>query len=398
MRVVPKTLECGSSILGLNMNVLSPRAQALEPSIIREMSARKGPATVDLTLGQPSQAPDRELIERAMARYWEGSPGYTENAGMLELREALARHHKLPSPLSVIVTVGSEQAVYLALTSMLEEEDEVLLPDPGYPAYRGIVRLLGGVPVAYDIKPELGMIPDVAQLEALCTPKTKAIIWNAPSNPFGVIPPDSITTSAITLTKKRGIAFISDEIYRDLQYGRVPKMPSEIDSDIFLVSGLSKSCALTGFRLGYLTGPESFIKKATLASQLMVTCAPRLSQLMALDIYSNPKYLRAHIPFYEQARVAVAEACKYLPKEASLRLGEGAFYATIDVRAWLHEQRNSMDLALQLLKEEDVALIPGVAFGDRGDWFLRLSYAAGAELAAKGVKRLGRFLERLDQE
>ncbi len=360
------------------------------------MSQRRGPDTLDLTLGQPSHTPDPEVLERALQRYWEGPPGYTENAGLLGLREAIARHHELQSPQSVVVTVGSEQAVYLTLSCVIEPGDEVLIPEPGYPAYRGIVQFLGGVAVPYPLVETEGFGPNVDALEALGTAKTRMLIWNAPSNPFGAVPTTASTERALILAEARGWSFLSDEIYRDLVYsGERAQLPSELSSAIFIVSGLSKSCALTGFRLGYVCGPQAVMPKLVLANQLMVTCAPRLSQLMALEILAEPERLTAHKPFYAEARQALMDRASDLPPQATLRVGDGAFYATVDVRPWLSKKRGitTLSLALDLLAEEDVAVVPGVAFGiDTGDWFWRLSYAAGPSSAAEGMSRLARFL------
>ena len=373
------------------MSLLGPAAAALSPSIIREMSRRKGPDTLDLTLGQPARAPDPDLLDRALEALRAGPPGYTENAGLPELRAALAAHHGR-APEEVVVTVGSEQAVYLALTAALSPGDEVLVPDPGYPAYPGIVRLLGGVPVPYPVPAATGRVPELDALEARVGPRTRVVIWNAPSNPFGVVPRRSVTERLVELCQRRGIAVLSDEIYRDLRYDGAPfTSPADLDPEGFLVGGLSKSCALTGFRLGWLIAPPAFVAQATLAHQLMVTCAPRLSQLVALEVFREPSRLTAHLPDYARARAALAEARDALPPEVELRLGQGAFYAVLELAGARLPEGGAMALALEALRAVDVAVVPGAAFGP-DDRFWRLSYAAGAEVAEAGLRRLGAFL------
>lgn len=367
---------------------LADAVAGLEPSLIREMSRRRRATTLNLTLGQPARGPDPDLLERALEAQRSGPPGYTENAGLLELRQRIAEHHGRAGHEEVIVTCGSEQAVYLALSAILSPGDEVLIPDPGYPAYRGIVNVLHGLPVTYPVTPDGGLVPQLDDLCARATPRTKAVLWNTPSNPFGTSPDASSTRALEAEAAARGWWILSDEIYRDLRYGAswtAPRGPQ-----VLTISGLSKSCALTGFRMGYICGPSSFVAPATLLNQLMVTCAPRLSQLMALEVFAEPERLTAHLPDYAAARAAVQAAAGDLP-ENCLHLGDGAFYAVLDVRPWL-EGRGTLAWALDLLEAEDVAVVPGVAFGPSGDWFVRLSYAGGAEVAAEGIRRIARYL------
>lgn len=156
-----------------------------------------------------------------------------------------------------------------------------------------------------------------------------------------------------------------------------------------MVGGLSKSAALTGFRIGYLLGPPAFIKQVTLAHQLMVTCAPRLSQLLALEIFRTPGRLTAHLPDYRAAREAVLETKAAFPAGVELAVGSGAFYATIELGTQM--QTPAYDLALEALEAVDVAVVPGCAFGGQDD-FIRISYAGGVESTEAGLRRLATFL------
>jgi aminotransferase len=268
------------------------------------------------------------------------------------------------------------------------------VPDPGYPAYRGIARLLGAVPVPFAIEREKGLVHRREAIEAALSPKTRAVILNGPSNPFGTVDSEAELLAIAKLASERGITVISDEIYRDLFYGsRPPSIAPGLPSAIF-IAGLSKSCAMTGLRLGYLIADAELVKKATLAHQLLVTCASRISQLAALEVFRAPERLRAHIGHYEAARKGLLEAAQELPEDAGLILGGGAFYAILDVSRWV-DPSAPMDLALALLEEEDVVAVPGIAFSrERGAWFWRLSYAAGAEAASEGILRIARFLKK----
>jgi aspartate/methionine/tyrosine aminotransferase len=373
---------------------VSRRVEQLAPSIIRQMSGRRRPTSVDMSIGEPAIAPEPDLLDRAIQTLRSGPQGYTENAGMAALREAIAHHYALEGRdrvENVIVTVGSEEAVFLSMLSVLDPGEEVLIPEPGYPAYRGIANLIGAVPVTYPIDRSTGLIARAETIARLVTPKTRALVLNGPSNPFGTIDDANELEKLARLAESHGITVLSDEIYRDLVYvrGEPPSIARMTRASIF-VSGLSKSCSMTGLRLGFLIAGEKLVKHATLAHQLTVTCAARLAQLAALEVFKEPRRLRAHLPYYEACRAAVREAEPLLPKDAPLLLGGGAFYAILDVSAYANG--DPLGLALELLEKEDVVVVPGVAFGPSGTWFWRLSYAAGPETSREGITRIGRFL------
>lgn len=372
---------------------LSKRVAALAPSIIRVMNGRRRPTSIDLSLGQPALPPDPGLVKEALEATEKAGWGYTPNPGIVELREVIAKHHGLPGrdqPQNVIVTVGSEEAVYLALLSSVDPGDEILFPEPGYPAYRGIAGLIGATPVPYPIDRATGLVARADAIEARITERTRIVVLNSPSNPFGTFEDEAELARIAKVCEAHGVTILADEIYRDLVYGdRVFRSITEITDRAILVSGLSKSCALTGFRLGYLVADADFVVQATLAHQLVVTCTARISQHAAVRVFAEPEHLVRHVPYYADARAAVAEAAKALPEDVPLFLGEGAFYAIIDVS---RRTDDAYALAVRLLEEEDVVVVPGVAFGPGGEWFWRLSYAAGAETASEGVRRIARFL------
>lgn len=370
-------------------NPLSNAVASLAPSIIRQMSGRRRPTSVDLSLGQPALPPDEAVIDRALAKTKQTGWGYTPNAGITELRAAIASHYGLEGrgeADNVIVTVGSEEAVYLALLSAVNPGDEVLFPEPGYPAYRGICRLLGATPVPYPLRREDGFAASADAIAPLVTSRSKVIVLNSPSNPFGCFESEAELRKIAALVESNDMVVLADEIYRDLVYDDSFVSITTMTERSILVSGLSKSCALTGFRLGYLVADAAFVKQATLAHQLVVTCAPRLSQYAALEVFERPELLTAHVPYYAEARAAVVEAGANIP----LFVGKGAFYAIVDVSE--RAVGDPFGLAVELFEAEDVIVVPGTAFGADANWFWRLSYAAGAETATEGVRRIARFL------
>lgn len=377
--------------------MLSTRVSQLEPSIIREMSNRRRPTSIDLSLGEPALPPDAALLDRAYQKLKSGPQGYTHNAGLAELRQAFAELHRFPgrrAAENVIVTVGSEEALFLAMSALLDPGDGVLAPTPGYPAYLGIARVLGARHLPFQVSLDGGLVQTAEAIERAYQPGAKVLILNSPSNPFGTIIPREELEKIARFAEVKDLIVISDEIYRDLYYGETA--PSSIcellEHRSLFVGGLSKSCAMTGLRLGYLVASEGFVKKATLLHQLIVTCASRLAQLAALEVLAEPEILRAHVPYYELARQKVRSLTPGFPASSRVFLGDGAFYAIVDVSQVA--KRDPLALALRLLDEEDVVAVPGVAFGPDGHWFLRLSYAAGADRVGEGLSRLATFLHR----
>ena len=375
------------------MSILSDRVSALAPSIIREMSYRRRDTSINLSIGEPKLTPEDEVMERAWKALRSGAQGYTHNAGLQSVREAIAGHYAFSDKdrfENVIVTVGSEEAVCLAMLSTLNPGDEVLFPEPDYPAYRGLAGLIGAQAVPYPVDLSTGLVPRADAIRSRVTDKSKLIILNGPSNPFGMVDSEEELQAIAALAEEKGLVILSDEIYREIYYDDQPP-PSVMDytDRAIFVSGLSKCCAMTGFRLGYLIADEAFVKQATLAHQLLVTCAPRLSQLAALEIFKTPELLRKQVSYYAQTREVMKEVQSELPEDVPLILGSGAFYAVLDVSS---RTDDAFQYALELLEAEDVVVVPGNAFGAGGDWFWRISYAAGPDTVREGLHRIARFL------
>ena len=372
---------------------LSQRVSSLAPSIIREMSYRRKPSSVDLSIGEPKLTPADDVLDAAWKALRSGPQGYTHNAGLAELRELIAQHYAFDGRASlenVIVTVGSEEAVCLAMMSTLNPGDEVLFPSPGYPAYSGLAKLFGATPVPYRISRQTGLVPRAEEIAACLTDKTRVLILNGPSNPFGMVDSKEELEKIAQLVDERELVVISDEIYREIYFDEEPppSIMTLTERSIF-VSGLSKCCAMTGLRLGYLIAGQAFVKQTTLAHQLLVTCAPRLAQLAAIEVFRRPEYLRQQVPYYAETRQVLREFESKLPEDTPLILGGGAFYASIDVSS---RTNDPLSFAIKLLEEKDVVVVPGIAFGEQGDWFWRMSYAAGPDTVREGLCRVAEFL------
>jgi aspartate/methionine/tyrosine aminotransferase len=374
---------------------LSSRVLELHPSIIRDMFSRRKKTSIDLSLGEPATPTEPELLDRAISALKEGPQGYTDTGGFMSLREAIAQHFRFPGREkgeNAIATVGSEEAVYLAMLSVLDAGDEVLVPDPGYPAYQNIAKLIGAKSVSYEIKRETGLVARAEAIAPKITERTRLLILNSPSNPFGTIDSAEELEKIARLAEKHSFTVISDEIYRDLYYGtgEVTSICRMTNNSIF-IGGLSKSCSMTGLRLGFMIGSARFVKQAMMAHQMIVTCAPRISQLAAIEVFKEPARLKTHVKHYQLAREAIRGVADQIPADAPLFLGDGAFYVILDVSKYA--KGDPMALAIDLLEKEDVVVVPGNAFGVGGAWFWRISYSVGAAAAREGMVRIGRFLK-----
>lgn len=377
----------------------NPIIDTLRPSAIREMFARARPDSINLTLGQPTLPPDPELIRLAREDDDRAGYGYTPNEGLYELRALIAAHHPLPErlkqPENVLVTVGSSEAMFVALSVLVKPGDKVLLSELSFPSYANILRFFGAEPIGLPCGPKQGYKLDLAAIQAgIAQHAPRGLILNSPSNPFGQIDDSAFLSRLGEIIGGIGDFWaVSDEIYRDLLYTDAPiaSLADFAPEQTVVVSGLSKSHAVPGMRLGYLIAEQAWIAKATRVHQMIVGCAPRFAQHFAIRAFQKPESFQASVPFYEAAREAFVEAAKGLPKETPYQLGEGAFYATLDLSFF---DEPSVDMALDLLEEENVVVVPGSAFGEGDARFWRLSYAGGAEPIRAALPRIGRFLAR----
>lgn len=369
------------------------RLRGVSKSLIRQVFDRARPGSVNLGLGEPDLAtPD--VIRREAARVvTEEQNGYTFQAGMLPLRERIASlyPHLDPTPDEAVVTAGSQEALYLALMTVVDEGDEVLLPDPGFVAYPTIVRMAGGRPVTYRLPARERFGFDAEEFRRALTPRTKAVVVISPSNPTGrVLAREDLRAMADALAGT-GVFVISDEIYRDLYY--TPERPPSISEfyreRTLVVGGLSKSMSMTGWRLGWLCGHAGAVRSALVLHGYVTTCASTVSQKAALAAWTDEAE-RARASFRETFRERRDHLVELLASELSLDAvsPEGAFYTMVDVR----EHGDSMSVAERLL-EGGVITIPGAAFGSEGEGFLRVSFCADREVITEGVKRMKAALE-----
>lgn len=361
--------------------------QGIERSPIRRITDRAKPGDISFGLGEPDLATPDVIRQAAIRAIREEQNGYTLQAGLPALRQLVAADypHLNLSPSQVIITAGSQEALYLALMTLVQEGDEVLMPDPGFVAYPTIVRMAGGVPVYYRLPASSDFEFDADDFRRGLSPRTKVVVCCSPSNPTGRTLSTTDLQAMTEALDGTGVFVISDEIYRDLYY--TPDRPASISSlydRTIVISGLSKSMSMTGWRLGWICGDQAVIQSAHLLHGYVTTCAATVSQKAALAAWSSEgEIARAEIrrTFHERRDHLLG----LIDRELGLRAvaPDGAFYTMLDVSA-----HGSAEEVAERFLDHGVVTVPGSAFGSESGGFLRVSFCADKPTLTEGVARL----------
>ena len=371
--------------------VLPKRMRGLQPTLIRQFFERALPDSINFGLGEPDLPTPRFLREEAARVTLDEQNGYTSHPGIPALRTKIAEQypHLNLAMSDVVVTVGSQEAMTAAFLCVVDEGDDVLLPNPGFPAYDACTRIAQGNPVYYRLPADNDFKFDISNFKAAITEKTKAAVVISPSNPTGkIFTPDDLKQIAEVL-KDTGIYLISDEIYADLYFGERPHSASEYYDKTIIVSGLSKSLSMTGWRMGWAASSQSEIMKTiqTLHGFLTV-CTSAITQKAALLGWTDEAEAAK-----QHARDIYKKRGEFLvdlfEKELSLRATspEGAFYTMLDVRSF----GDDIEIAEKCLQNR-VVTVPGVAFGNEAKGFLRISFCNTEERMVEGVQRMKQAL------
>lgn len=369
--------------------------RGIERSPIRAITDRAKPGDISFGLGEPD-LPTPEVIRRAAVRaIQEERNGYTLQAGLPALRELVASdypHLKLGND-QVIITAGSQEAMYLALMCLVEAGDEVLIPNPGFVAYPTITRMAAGVPTYYQLPASQDFSFDLEDFKRQLSPRTKVVVCTSPSNPTGrTLTNEELRAMAQALEASGSGAFvISDEIYRELYYsGERPGSISDFYPRTILISGLSKSTCMTGWRLGWVLGDEDVMRSAHLLHGYVTTCASTVSQKAALAAWSDEaaEARKGIRDTFQTRRDHLLAALR----DAGMRCitPDGAFYTMVDVAQY----GSSMEVAEAILGA-GVVTVPGNAFGSKGEGFLRVSFCADLPVLTEGVARMAAALTSL---
>ncbi len=364
--------------------------------MIRKISDRAKPGSISLGLGEPDLPTPEVILREAVRVIQEEKSGYTLQAGIPALRERIISDypHMSLNLDQVIVTAGSQEALYLIMRTLVEEGDEILLPNPGFIPYTMMARMVGARALTYRLPAKNDFALAVEDFKDKLSPNTKAIICISPSNPTGrALTKDDLQAMADAVTAKAPNAYIiSDEIYRELYY--TPERPASISEfypRTIVVSGLSKSMRMTGWRIGWLAGDADVMKAALVLHGYTVTCASSISQKAALAAWTKEAATarEEYRAIFHRRRDHLLSA---LRNELGLRAvtPDGAFYTMVDVSKYGDEMK-----VAEAGLEHGVVTIPAAAFGDESRGYLRISFCADEEKLSEGVRRLGKALESL---
>ena len=386
-------------------NPLSETIVQIEPSGIRKffdiVSEMKD--AISLGVGEPDFDTPWHIREEGIYSLEKGRTFYTSNAGLKELKQEICRYLYRRFDVSynpdseVMVTVGGSEAIDIALRAMCDPGDEVLIPQPSYVSYVPCTMLAGGKPVVIELEEKDNFKLTPEKLLEKITDKTKILVMPFPNNPTGAIMTKEDLAPIVDIIIEKDLFVISDEIYSELTYGTdhvtIAEFPGMKDRTI-LINGFSKSYAMTGWRLGYAAAPHRILEQMLKIHQFAIMCAPTTSQYAAVEALKNGD------PDIEEMRTAYNQRRRFLMnafREMGLECFEpyGAFYVFPCIKEF---GMTSEEFATRFLEEEKVAAVPGTAFGDSGEGYLRISYAYSLEKLKTAIGRLGHFVEKLRAE
>ncbi|WP_313181166.1 aminotransferase class I/II-fold pyridoxal phosphate-dependent enzyme [Lacrimispora sp.] len=384
-------------------NPLSDRIVEIQPSGIRKffdiVSEMKD--AISLGVGEPDFDTPWHIREEGIYSLEKGRTFYTSNAGLKELKQEICSYLSRRFAVTydpdheVIVTVGGSEAIDIALRAMLNPGDEVLIPQPSYVSYVPCTILANGVPAIIDLEAKDQFKLTSEKLLEKITPKTKVLVLPFPNNPTGAVMKAEELEEIAKIVIEKDLFVISDEIYAELTYGSdhttIASFPGMRDRTV-LINGFSKSYAMTGWRLGYAAAPRVILEQMLKIHQFAIMCAPTTSQYAAVAaLRDGDKDVQMMRESYDQRRRYLIHAFKEMGMECFEP--HGAFYTFPSVRRF---GMTSDEFATRLLREEKVAVVPGTAFGDCGEGYLRISYAYALKNLKEALSRMDRFVKKLD--
>jgi aminotransferase len=381
--------------------LISKRANRLSPSGIRKffdlLASVEG--VISLGVGEPDYATPWHISEAAIQSLEKGYTMYTSNSGMLELRQEISRYLKdtydveYDSAGELLVTVGVSEALDLTMRAILNPGDEVIMPDPHYVAYDSCVILAGGEPVMIPTRQEGNFEVSAADIEMRITDKTKAILIGYPANPTGAVMSRDKLRAIAEVARRHNLMVVSDEIYARLVYGVehtcFASLP-DVQENTVLLGGFSKAYAMTGWRVGYAAAPRNIIAAMTKIHQYTIMCAPTMAQVAAIEaLKSGESSVLEMVEDYNRRRLVIVRGLN----DIGLTCFEprGAFYAFPSIAS---TGLTSEEFSEKLLVEEKVAVVPGSAFGQCGEGYVRCCYATSLTEIEEALARMKRFISK----
>ena len=387
------------------LKFISDNVQKLPSSGIREFfdiaATMKNENMISLGVGEPDFETPWHIRAAAITALEKGITSYTSNTGMFELKVAISNYLenrfniKYNPENQVLVTVGASEGIDIALRAIINPGDEILVVEPSYVSYKPCIAMCGGIPIPIVTKNENAFRLTPEELEAAITPKTKALILPYPNNPTGGIMEYADLAVLAPIIIENDILVISDEIYAELTYGKkhvsIASLPDMYERTIVL-NGFSKAFAMTGWRIGYAAGPEELIFNMTKIHQYVIMCAPTPSQFAGLEALSSDE-LDEDIEFmkdaYDERRRLMVKEFRAMGLDCFEP--EGAFYVFPSIQK---TGMNSKEFCTALLYDQKVAVVPGTAFGESGEGFVRCSYAYSIDDIGEALKRLEKFIRK----
>ena len=360
--------------------------------------ARSVPSPIMLVNGDPNFGTPHHIIDAAAEAAHRGATGYAPGQGVAELREAIAnkveeRNGIVASSQQVCVTTGACGGLYTSLVLLVDQGDEILMPDPGWSNYAAMAHLIGASAVGYPVGGAVDWSLDPAVLEAAITPRTKVILVNSPGNPTGAVETSARLSAVLEIAQRHDLWVISDEAYDELVFEGIHTSTAALGGSERVISifSFSKTYAMTGWRVGYVVGPTEFSRQLSLHQEPVVSCASTISQHAALAALLGPQdCVTEMVNTYRARRDCLTAQLDALG--CSYHSPQGAFFLMMDIRA---SGLGSWEFARQLLEEERVGVVPGAAFGDGGEGFVRVTLAASQEALTEGAARIGAMLRRV---
>ncbi|MEN8240596.1 MAG: pyridoxal phosphate-dependent aminotransferase [Chloroflexota bacterium] len=390
--------------LNQNFNLIRQSATVAIADRVLELKA-SGREIIPLQVGDPDFATPQAVLDVAFKAMQDGLTHYGPSRGYLDLRQAaattLARDTQgvLFNPeTEILVTHGGIHAYYLAIQSVLNPGDEVLIPDPSWPTHANMVKLLHGRVVYVPAPAENGFIPPLKAWEEALTPKTRVIVINYPSNPTGAYPSRDYLYQLHEFAARHHLWIISDEVYKNLYYNEKAVSAGtfpEVKDHTILVNSLSKTYAMTGWRIGYLAAPQQVLDNALKAGQNSITCVAPFVQKAAAFALTDDGVQKAATKMrdtYARRREIVLDIAREFDQSpVKVTAPQGAFYFFLDFRAM---GISSVDICEQILEEEGVGLVPGATFGEQGEGFVRMTVAASDADVALGFRKIMDWTQR----
>ena len=383
-------------------NPLSEKVINIKPSGIRKFFdvVSEMPDAISLGVGEPDFDTPWHVRDEGIYALEKGKTFYTSNAGLVELRQEICKYYTRKFQATYdpvhecLITVGGSEGIDLALSAMLNPGDGVIIPEPCYVSYLPCVELADGVPVQIALKAENEFRLTAEELEAAITDKTKIVILPFPNNPTGAIMEREDLEEIAEVIKKHDLYVMSDEIYAELTYKKkhvtIASLPDMRDRTI-IINGFSKAYAMTGWRLGYALAPRVICEQMTKIHQFAIMCAPTNSQYAAIDaVRDGDKDIERMVRAYDQRRNFLMQTFRDMNIECFEPFG--AFYVFPCIKQF---GMTSEEFAEKLLYQEKVAVVPGTAFGDCGEGYLRISYAYSIEELKEALGRIKHFIENL---